>query len=174
MSTFTAAMQYIGDLDDEFYEDERQRDVWNEASAIGFQLFVWTLLIAGSVLPWVAGVTGSWITLGVLAVFFTVSSMVLMYAKARGLDMYTSQSLARPRIYLCTGVYLIAAFGAMITLASEYLSAGGAAVFVGMAIGACVGVGCGVHGLVRKRRLDREAEAAAEATELQELTKEQI
>lgn len=34
------AMRWIGDLDHPFYSDERQRYVWYEASAIGFQLFV--------------------------------------------------------------------------------------------------------------------------------------
>lgn len=34
------AMRWVGDLDHPFYSDERQRYVWYEASAIGFQLFV--------------------------------------------------------------------------------------------------------------------------------------
>jgi hypothetical protein len=33
-----AALRWIGDLDHPFYDDERQRYVWYEASAIGFQL----------------------------------------------------------------------------------------------------------------------------------------
>lgn len=37
----------IGDLDDPFYAEERDRDVWNEASAVGFQLLLWVLLVAG-------------------------------------------------------------------------------------------------------------------------------
>src|SRR5437868_6635333 len=41
MSAFERAMRAAGDLDDEFYLDERQRDVWNEAAAVGFQLFMW-------------------------------------------------------------------------------------------------------------------------------------
>ncbi len=113
MSTFTKAMRKVGDLDDEFYDDERQRDVWNEASAVGMQLYVWVSLIVAAVLPWVAGRTGSWIALSLLVVYLSVTFAVLGYAKSRGLDMYTQQNLRRPRIFLATVLYLLGAFAAI-------------------------------------------------------------
>ncbi|NIL76372.1 hypothetical protein [Rhodococcus sp. B10] len=173
MSAFTKTMRFVGDLDDEFYDDERQRDVWNEASAIGFQLFVWTSLIVACLLPLLFGVAGSWIALGLLAVYLTIASTVLAYAKARGIDMYASQSLMRVRVLLPCGIYLIAAFSTMITLASEYLDGVGSAPFVGMALGALIGGLGGVYAVMRRRRLVREQEARDDEAELNELVKEQ-
>lgn len=173
MSTFTNVLRYVGDLDDEFYDDERQRDVWNEASAIGFQLFYWVSLIGAAVLPWTVGITGSWIALGILVVFLTISSLILAYSKARGLDMYAAQSLLQPRVVLGVVLYLVAAFSSLITLAMEYLGGGGSAVFVGMAVGAVVGGACGLYGLLRSRRLQRADEARADEAEKLELAEGQ-
>lgn len=97
MSTFTKAMRFVGDLDDEFYDDERQRDVWNEASAIGFQLFSWATVIAAAVLPWVAGVAGAWTAMGILIVSTLISFVTLAYSAARGVNLYTASKLGRIR-----------------------------------------------------------------------------
>ncbi len=35
----------VGDFGKPFYAEERQRDVWNEASAFGFQLVLWCALV---------------------------------------------------------------------------------------------------------------------------------
>ncbi len=51
MAVFMKAARTIGDLDDEFYHDERQRDVWNEASAVGFQLAQWAALAGAAFCP---------------------------------------------------------------------------------------------------------------------------
>ncbi|MBK5221936.1 MAG: hypothetical protein JJE52_03485 [Acidimicrobiia bacterium] len=32
----------IGDLGSPLYDEERRRDVWNEASAVGFQIMLWS------------------------------------------------------------------------------------------------------------------------------------
>ncbi|WP_338886504.1 hypothetical protein [Rhodococcus sovatensis] len=171
MSIFTKSMRFVGDLDDGFYDDERQRDVWNEASAVGFQLFIWASLLAGAVLPWVAGRTGSWIAVGIIVVYLTISFAVLAYSRSRGLDMYTSQKLARPRIALVVGLYLVGGAGAVVNLLFRDVG-NGALLAVAMAGGAAIGLSCGAIGLARKRRLDREDEAAAEQAELVELDKE--
>ena len=36
--------QFIGDFGNPFYDEERQRDVWNEACAFGLQLLLWSTL----------------------------------------------------------------------------------------------------------------------------------
>ncbi|MDJ0395971.1 hypothetical protein QMK17_21865 [Rhodococcus sp. G-MC3] len=171
MSTFTNAMRYVGDLDDEFYDDERQRDVWNEASAIGFQIFVWASLIAGAVLPWVAGRTGSWMTVGLLVVYLTGAFSVMAYARSRGVDMYTTQKLGRPRIYAAAGLYLIGACGAIGTLVVGQI--GNRPYFaVSMLAGGVLGLAGAVVGVSRKQRLEHKAKAHAEQAELAELQKE--
>ena len=38
---FVRAARFVGDLGNPFYEEERQRDVWNEACAFGLQLLLW-------------------------------------------------------------------------------------------------------------------------------------
>lgn len=167
---FTTTMRFVGDLDDEFYDDERQRDVWNEASAVGFQMFVWASLIAAAVLPWMAGRAGSWFALGVLVVYLAVAFAVLAYSKSRGLDMYTQQhNLRRPRTVLATLLYLIGAAGAVFTLIAPDFPVGTAA---GGAVGGAVGFAAAAIGLRRKKRLDRDEEVRAEQAELLELQKE--
>lgn len=51
MSTMMKAMRFVGDLDDDFYKDERQRDVWNEASAVGLQSVFWAIFVSSAILP---------------------------------------------------------------------------------------------------------------------------
>ncbi|WP_245819671.1 hypothetical protein [Rhodococcoides yunnanense] len=172
MSRFIRAMRFVGDLDDEFYDDELHRDVWNEASAVGFQLFVWVSLVAAAILPWVAGIAGSWTSVGVLLVFLSVATAVLGYTRARGLDMHTSQKLTRARIYGATGIYLLGAGSAAVTLLAEYGGGNTRSIAAGASIGVCAGLAAGIHGIVRKRRLEREDEARAEQEELLELEKE--
>ncbi len=50
MSTMMKAMRFVGDLDDDFYKDERQRDVWNEASAVGLQSVFWAIFVSSAIL----------------------------------------------------------------------------------------------------------------------------
>lgn len=119
MSAFVRAARFVGDLDDEFYADELQRDAWNEASAVGFQSLLWIGLIAGSVLPF-TGVTGAWVALGIYLALITVSFVVLAYSRARGIDMYTSQELRRVRIGLAAVLLVLSGGGAMIRLLAHY------------------------------------------------------
>ncbi len=55
MSTTDNALRWIGDLDHPFYDDERQRFIWYEASAIGFQLFMFVNLFLVGAMLWVGG-----------------------------------------------------------------------------------------------------------------------
>lgn len=168
MSTFTKIMRRVGDLDDEFYDDERQRDVWNEASAVGMQLFVWVSLVAAAILPWVAGRTGSWIALGLLVVYLSIAFSVVGYARSRGLDMYTQQNLRRPRIFLATVLYLVGAFAAIGSLVLGQVD-GNPPFALGMVIGGIGGFIAAAMGLTAKRRADRDRERRQEDRERLEL-----
>ena len=44
--TFTRATSTVADFDSPFYAEERQRDVWNEASAIGLLILVAAFCLA--------------------------------------------------------------------------------------------------------------------------------
>ncbi|MGZ4551494.1 MAG: hypothetical protein ACXVF0_18400 [Blastococcus sp.] len=52
---FVRAAAVIGDLSNPFYREERQRDVWNEASAVALQVLIWLHLLAATAAVWIVG-----------------------------------------------------------------------------------------------------------------------
>lgn len=111
MDAFTRTMRFVGDLDDEFYDDERQRDVWNEASAVGFQLFYWAALVSAAVLPWVAGEVGAVLACGVFAVSAVIGCATLLYSGVRGVNLYTASRMFRLRGVVAAAMILIGFVG---------------------------------------------------------------
>ena len=167
MSAFVRAARFVGDLDDEFYADELQRDIWNEASAVGFQSLLWIGLISGAILPYAAGVAGAWVALGLFFTLITVSLVVLGYAKVRGVDMYASQKLVRARIAFAGLLFFLSGAGAALRLLAHYGDGNLQSLWTGAAIGAPIGLAAGVVGIRNRRRRVRNAELAAEKVELQ-------
>jgi hypothetical protein len=49
-SLFMRFAAAVADFGDPFYAEERQRDVWNEASAFGFQFLVWAGMALSAVM----------------------------------------------------------------------------------------------------------------------------
>lgn len=81
---FVRAAARVGDLGSPFYDEEHQRDVWNEASAIGFQLVLWLLPALAVVSVWVGGAPAVPYALVMFLVPGLASWVVLGYAKAHG------------------------------------------------------------------------------------------
>ena len=164
MSAFMRAMRFVGDLDDEFYADERQRDVWNEASAVGFQVLNWGLVIAAAVLPWAAGRTGAWIALGLLIAWFIAGFLVLLYARRQDVDLYVVMPLWSPRAVVMVAIYLVAAAGVIFRLvladSSEMSST-----LSGALVGGSFGVAATVWWIFRTRRNARRADEEQDAAE---------
>ncbi|MDI9903887.1 hypothetical protein QM716_28890 [Rhodococcus sp. IEGM 1409] len=160
MSTIMKAMRFVGDLDDDFYKDERQRDVWNEASAVGFQFAYWITLIAAAVLPWVAGRTGAWISLGLVIGWFICSMVVLRYAQAHDVDVYTSMKGLQPRSLVAGSVYLIALIGVVAQLVTR--PGDGIATWAGAGVGALVGATAAILGVKHHQQRAKRREAAEE------------
>ncbi len=52
---FVRAAAVIGDLSNPFYREERQRDVWNEASAVALQVLLWLSWLAATAAVWIMG-----------------------------------------------------------------------------------------------------------------------
>ncbi|MFM1723861.1 DUF2029 domain-containing protein [Rhodococcus sp. PAM 2766] len=159
MSVFVKAMRVTGGLDDEFYRDERQRDVWNEASAVGYQLFLWVGLVAAAVLPWAAGTTGAWIGLGLLLESVVITTCTLAFARHRRVDPRETGKLLTPRAVLALALYLTGALGIigrLLTPSSDDPSA----TWAGVAVGMVVGGTAAAIGLRAKRRRWLQAEAA--------------
>ncbi|MDV6266792.1 MULTISPECIES: hypothetical protein [Rhodococcus] len=161
MSTMMKALRFVGDLDDDFYKDERQRDVWNEASAVGFQLAYWIALIAAAILPWVAGRTGAWISFGLIIGWFVCSMAVLRYAQVHDVDVYASMKGLDPRVLVAGSVYVIALIGVVAQLMAR--PGEGIATWAGRGVGALIGLTAAV--LVVKRH-QRRAALRDEADEL--------
>ena len=166
MSAFVTASRFVGDLDDEFYADELQRDIWNEASAVGFQSLLWIGLISSAVLPFAAGVTGAWIALGLFLVLIAVSLVVSGYARVRGVDMYASQKLRRVRLALAGLLFFLGGSGATRRLLAHYGGGNLQSLWIGAAIAAPVGLAAGLVGVRNRRRQVRETERAADDAEL--------
>ncbi|OZE33004.1 MULTISPECIES: hypothetical protein [unclassified Rhodococcus (in: high G+C Gram-positive bacteria)] len=167
MSAFVRAARFVGDLDDEFYADELQRDIWNEASAVGFQSLLWIGLIAGAILPFAAGVTGAWVALGIYVALIVVAYVVIGYARARGIDMYTVQELRRARIAVASALFVLCGGGAAIRLLARYGDGNLGSLWIGVAVGAPLGFAAAVIGVKAHQRRRRDAELAAEKAELQ-------
>lgn len=154
MSALIRTLSFVGDLGDDFYRDEYQRDVWNEASAVGFQFLWWTSLVAAAILPVAAGRTGAWVALGLLIAWLLGSAATLTYARARGVDPGATESWLRPRVVLALTLYLVAALGTMSVLFLD----NDPETWAGAAVGAVVGgtaAGWAVHRR-RRRRARRE------------------
>ena len=92
------AARFVGDFGNPFYDEERQRDVWNEASAFGLQLMIWMTLVAATVTVWVVGrpslpyVQGGLLLLGVSCL------LSIAYATRLGVDITAPAHLLRWRM----------------------------------------------------------------------------
>lgn len=166
MSAFVRAARFVGDLDDEFYADELQRDAWNEASAVGLQSLLWIGLISAAILPYAAGVTGAWVALGILLALIVASTVVQGYARSRGVEVYSAQEFRRPRLAIAVILYLVGSLGAIVRLFDTF-GDGSLATWVGLATGAAAGACVSIVIFKLRQRRVRKAELAAEKAELQ-------
>jgi len=81
---FVRVAGVVGDFGNPFYGEERQRDVWNEASALGLQVIVWGGLLASTVLVWVVGSAAVPYALGFLALVAFAAVVASVYARRLG------------------------------------------------------------------------------------------
>lgn len=83
---FMRSAAAVGDLANPFYAEERQRDVWNEASAVGFQVMLWLGLIAANVMIWLGQGTALPYAFGVFLLLGVASWIVWGYACRLGVE----------------------------------------------------------------------------------------
>jgi len=94
----TRVARSVGDFANPFYQEERQRDVWNEASAFGLQLGIWTALLASTVVIWTVGRTAVlYVDIG-LVLTGAVCLLTVAYAHRLGVSLLQPQRLLRPRM----------------------------------------------------------------------------
>lgn len=152
---FMRAASVVGDLDSPFYGEERQRDVWNEASAVGFQLMLWLGLIAADVMIWVGGATGLPYAVATFAVVGVSSLVVLTYAGRVGVKADSPEHLRRGAFVPAVGLVLTFFLG--VAASREWPEHGFWSgfydgLFIGGGIAAVVGVGSLVRELLRSRQ----------------------
>lgn len=156
---FMRAASAIGDLGSPFYDEERQRDVWNEASAVGFQAMLWSSLIAANVMIWVGGATALPYSLGLLAILGGASILAVVYADRAGVQVEHALPLDGPerrgRPAVVVFVLLFASYLAGVLISVDWAAGGFTA---GAAVGAVIGsVGAAFVLAVRlvRRRMSR-------------------
>ena len=138
----------VGDFGNPFYAEERQRDVWNEASAFGFQLVLWCALVGSTAAVWVVGAPAVPYACAVMLVVGIVSGLVIAYAQRLGVELTGHDRMLRWR--LLPYVLLVAALVIGVLRAQqEPLDP---ATLAGTATGAAVGVLAALVGLRRSRR----------------------
>jgi hypothetical protein len=81
---FVRAAAAIGDLSNPFYGEERQRDVWNEASAVALQVLIWLHLLAATAVVWIVGAEAVPYVYGLIAMMGIAGWIAILYSWSLG------------------------------------------------------------------------------------------
>ena len=138
----------VGDFSNPFYDEERQRDVWNEASAFGFQLVIWVVLAVGTGTVWLVGAPAVPYVGTALVLLGVVCGLTVAYAQHLGVDLTGRERMARWRM-LPYALLVLALVLGLLRAQEEPIEA---STLAGMATGAGVGVLLAVVGLRRRSR----------------------
>ena len=151
-SWFVRTAGRIGDLGSPFYDQEHQRDVWNEASAVGFQLMLWLLPVAAVVSVWVGGAPAVPYALVMLFAPGLASWVVIGFAQARGADLGAAEGYTMLRWRVLAQLVLFGAFCAGVVRAAPEGPISPATAW-GMLVGAAIGIALLTWGQQRARRV---------------------
>lgn len=145
-ATFDRFATRVGHLDSPFYDEERERDVWNEASAVAFQLLLWSIPLVATAVMWVGG-AGVLAPVGVMMLpWLAAAAMALVYAYRQGVDPANHRAFSPGRLWAWAGVQ--AALGAGILRAGLQLEPVGVGERFARGAAEGAGVGLMVVGLV--------------------------
>jgi hypothetical protein len=122
----------VADLGNPFHREERQRDVWNEASAVGLQLMLWLGLAAAAAMTWFAGAPALPYAITLLALLGVGSWASVLYAQALGVRLVGTREVLRLRLIPYLVLLLVFVVGALRAVPSGGFGAGFAR---GMAFG---------------------------------------
>jgi hypothetical protein len=152
---FVRAAAAIGDLGSPFYREERQRDVWNEASAVGLQSLLLLALAAATGMVWLGGASALPYAFTVLGVVAVASWVAVLYAAALGVTV-DDAGLLRLRL-VPYGVLMVLFLAGAARVAPSGGFLGG--LVVGGAFGGAVGLLFVLWSGLRARRRQRRLEA---------------
>ncbi len=149
----------VADFGDPFYAEERQRDVWNEASAFGFQLLLWGVMVLGG-----DHALGGWsaaaaLLRAVLVMAAFISYLVIAYARAKGVRVPWKSSVTKGRLVAVAVVVTALAAGAARPAAEGNSGVSWPISAVPLGLGAVVGQALGAR---RDRRRREQASARGE------------
>ncbi|MDN5915769.1 MAG: hypothetical protein L0I76_11775 [Pseudonocardia sp.] len=107
---FVRAAGAVGDLSNPFYREERRRDVWNEASAVGFQLMLGLGLAAAAAMVWIGGPPARPYMMVMIGVVGVPSLVCMVYAERLGVRATEGMRMPRWRMvpYLVLVVVMVA------------------------------------------------------------------
>jgi len=134
---FVRAAGMVGDLGNPFYREERERDVWNEASAVGLQLVLWLGLVAAAGMVWLGGAPALPYAIVVFVIVGAGSGVGLLYAHRLGVRVSATGRVLRLRLVPYVALVVLFLFGALRAAPS---SGFGASFVGGMAVGGVAGV----------------------------------
>ena len=84
---FVRAAAAIGDLSNPFYAEERQRDVWNEASAVALQVLIWLHLLTATAVVWIVGAEAMPYVFALLAMIGIAGGIAILYSWSLGVHV---------------------------------------------------------------------------------------
>ena len=115
----------VGDLDSPFYDEERDRDVWNEASAVGFQLMLWGLPLVSAVCLWVGGAAALPYAAAMLVPWAVAAATTLIFARRRAVDPGNAEALAGSPVRMWLFALVLAALTSGFVRAAAQLETSG-------------------------------------------------
>jgi protein-S-isoprenylcysteine O-methyltransferase Ste14 len=98
---FVRTAAAIGDLSNPFYREERHRDVWNEASAVAFQVLIWLHLAAATAVVWFVGADAMPYVYALIGMIGLASWVAILYAASLGVRVDSRTRMARARLIPC-------------------------------------------------------------------------
>ncbi|MCY7364173.1 MAG: hypothetical protein LH469_02475 [Frankiaceae bacterium] len=124
----------VGDFGNPFYAEERQRDVWNEASAFGLQLVIWCTLGVGTTTIWIVGAAAVPYVTVALVLLGAVCALTVAYAQHLGVDLTGRDRVLRWRLVPYAAL-VVALMVGLVRAQEERLTA---STLAGMVTGAAV------------------------------------
>lgn len=146
---FVRAAALVGDLGNPFYGEERQRDVWNEASAVGLQLVLWLGLAAAAAMSWLGGAPVLPYAVLLLIVLGTASWVTVLYARRLGVHGDEAGRVLRLRLLPYGALLVLFLAGALRAAPPDGFGAGFAQ---GMLAGSALAVAALAWSGLRARR----------------------
>ena len=137
---FVRAAAAVGDLGNPFYREERQRDVWNEASAVALQVLIWLHLLAATAVVWIVGADAMPYVSVLLATIGLAGWIAILYSASLGVHVQSGAKTSWRRMVPLLVVVVLLATGIIRAEAGNF-SVDGWSTVAGMAVGAAFAFG---------------------------------